>query len=372
LHINRGRAGSEIVEKRNKAEFETLVIEELKVYHICSINSPGGLPPQREEINDKMNNKIRLAFALLLVLCIGLSGCGTDSSETEAVTVYVNRVYSLERNDILLHLDCTTAADSEAEDNILLIHGLTYSSHEFDVDYQDYSLVHFLCNNGYAVWRLDIAGYGQSEKAEDGFAVDSEYASEDICAAIEKILEITEAEDVDLLGWSWGTVTCSLAEQKLSSKIDKLVLYAPIITGLGEAEIEDDYHINSWEHAASDFQTDDDGSIDEDMVDMAVVNVYCSNCWRYDKESSPNGGRRDLCVDPEVRLIDLSEIKSPTLVICGDKDPYLNMPLVEASESILPEGSKLEIVSGAAHAMYIEKPFYRLFQRKLIEYLLSE
>jgi len=318
-----------------------------------------------------MKHKNVFAVTLLVLFCIGSSGCRFDTAKTESGNVYVNQVYALERNDIDLHLDCTKAADVETKDHILLIHGLTYSSHEFDVDYQDYSLVHFLCNHGYAVWRLDIAGYGQSGEVEDGFTVDSQYASEDICAAIERILEISKVEEIDLLGWSWGTVTCSPAVQKLSDKIDKLVLYAPILSGLGQTEIEDDHHVNSWEHAASDFQTNEDGSINEDMVDMTVVNVYCSNCWKYDRESSPNGGRRDLCVDPEVQLIDLSGIQSPTLVICGDHDPYLNMPLVEASVSKLPEGSKLVIVEGASHVLYIEKPFYKTFQEKLMDFLIS-
>ena len=45
-----------------------------------------------------------------------------------------------------------------------MIHGVTYSSHEFDINYKDYSLVRFLTGEGYAVWRLDIAGFGQSEE----------------------------------------------------------------------------------------------------------------------------------------------------------------------------------------------------------------
>lgn len=63
--------------------------------------------------------------------------------------------YPLERNGIDLHLDCMKIG--ETEKNILLIHGVTYSSHEFDIDYEDYSLVRFLAREGYTVWRLDRA-----------------------------------------------------------------------------------------------------------------------------------------------------------------------------------------------------------------------
>ena len=76
---------------------------------------------------------------------------------------------------------------TEPKDNILLMHGSTYSSHEFDINYEDYSLVRRLAREGYAVWRLDVAGYGQSGKVEDGLMPDTAYAAEDIRAAMELI-----------------------------------------------------------------------------------------------------------------------------------------------------------------------------------------
>ena len=88
-----------------------------------------------------------------------------------------------------------------------MIHGLTYSSHEFDVDYKDYSLSRFLARNGYNVWLLDITGYGQSDPIENGFIADSNYAAEDIHAAVKFISEQNGQRKIDILGWSWGTVT---------------------------------------------------------------------------------------------------------------------------------------------------------------------
>ena len=60
----------------------------------------------------------------------------------------------------------------------MLMHGSTYSSHEFDVDYEDYSLVRRLAREGYTVWRLDIAGYGQSGEVKDGLMPDTAYVAE--------------------------------------------------------------------------------------------------------------------------------------------------------------------------------------------------
>ena len=102
-----------------------------------------------------------------------------------------------------------------------------------------------------------------------------------------------------------------------------------------------------------------------------MIEMFCSSCWHYDKESSPNGGRRDICVDKSEKLIDLSKITVPTLVICGSNDPYLNFELVNDSTKALPEGFELEIIEGGAHVIMYEKPYYKEFQNKLSEFLVK-
>lgn len=282
---------------------------------------------------------------------------------------YTYHEYPLEREGIALHLDRIAVKDSDPDRNILLVHGLTYSSHEFDIDYQDYSLVRLLARAGYAVWRVDVAGYGRSGAVEDGFTPDSDYAGEDINAAVELIVSETGIDKIDVLGWSWGTVTSSRFAVKYPEHLNKLILYAPILCGLGDYAVEDAFHYNTWEHAADDFQRDADGNYDLTITDPVVIELYCSSCWHYDRDYSPNGGRRDLLVDPSVKLIDLPGIQAQTLVICGDKDPYLNYDLVNAVLDDLPDGSELVVVPGASHALMIEAPFYHEFQENVLEFL---
>lgn len=312
----------------------------------------------------------RLLAGLLaaLLLACSVAAYAEPVTASAAQITYTYEEHPLERNGIALHLDCVTASN-DPQQSILLVHGLTYSSHEFDMDYQDYSLVRLLAREGYAVWRLDIAGYGRSGEVEDGFMPDSDYAAEDICAAVETILETTGLEKIDVLGWSWGTVTSSRFAAQHPEYINKLVLYAPILCGLGAAEVTEPFHYNYWEHAADDFQKTEDGSFDLSITDPVIIEMYCSSCWHYDRDYSPNGGRRDLCVDPSQLLIDLEAIQTPTLVICGDSDPYLNMDLVNASLDSLPEGSALEVIPGASHCAMIEAPFYHDFQARLLAYL---
>jgi pimeloyl-ACP methyl ester carboxylesterase len=198
---------------------------------------------------------------------------------------------------------------------------------------------------------------------------DSDYASEYIHAALEKICDVTNTNKIDLLGWSWGTVTAGLCAAKYPEHIGKLVLYAPILSGIGKYEITEAFHHNTWEHAADDFQRTEDGAFDYTIADPVVIEMLCSSSWHYDRESSPNGGRRDLFVDESQLLIDLRKITVPTLVICGDQDPYLNYSLVNGVLDGLPSGSVLEVIEGASHVAFLEKPYHREFQQKLVQFL---
>jgi pimeloyl-ACP methyl ester carboxylesterase len=277
-------------------------------------------------------------------------------------------VFPLERNGVELHLERYQTDEAGEKSPILLVHGLTYSSHEFDVNYGDYSLARFLANNGYAVWLLDIAGYGSSQKVEDGFMPNSDYAAEDIAAAARLITETSKTEKLDVLGWSWGTVTGGRFAAKYPELVNRLVLYAPIVAGLLAMEVTQAFNENTWEHAAGDFQLKPDNSIDYDIVERPVVDTFLSNCWRYDGAGSPNGGRRDLLVAPTERLIPTAEIKAPTLLIVGDGDPYVSVALCEEALETLTDGS-LKVIRGAAHAMMMEKPYYKEFQKSVLEFL---
>ncbi|MBQ8093998.1 MAG: alpha/beta hydrolase [Clostridia bacterium] len=276
-------------------------------------------------------------------------------------------VYPLVRNGIALHLECSD--NGNMEENILLIHGSAYSSHEFDIQYQDYSLVSRLEREGYTVWRLDIAGYGQSGQVQDGFMPDTAYAAEDINAAVEKIVKISRKDKIDVLGWSWGTMTAGTFAAVHPEHLRKLVLYAPILTGLGKQEIKEPFAHNTWDSAAEDFQRNEDGTFDPGATDPVLIELFCSSCWHYDGDSSPNGWTKDAFVDEDSLLIDLSSIPVPVLLLYGDKDPYMSRELLDSCLEKLPDGSKVQMIEGGSHIMMYEKACYRAFQDEIVSFL---
>lgn len=288
------------------------------------------------------------------------------------MTAYEYREFPLARAGVALHLDRVCLSGEQPRRNILLTHGVTYSSHEFDVDYKDYSLVRCLARAGYAVWRLDVAGYGRSGAVEDGFLPDSDYAAGDVRAAAELILRESGEKTLDLLGWSWGTVTAGRFAAGAPALVRRAVLYAPILTGVGRETVAEPFHHNTREHAAEDFQKTADGGVDYAAAEEAVVELYCSGCMRFDGAASPNGGRRDICVEREKDLIPLEKIQAPTLILYGDRDPYLNYERIGGALSRLPEGSALALIPGGSHMLMYEKPYYHSFQNTVLHFLLGE
>lgn len=176
--------------------------------------------------------------------------------------------------------------------------------------------------------------------------------------------------------WVFFDIGSTLVDESIAyqNRIEKTIADTDIICDefyrkmIGISKQNENHH-NDWEHAADDFQRSADGGFDYSITEPEMIEIFCSSCWHYDKESSPNGGRRDICVEKTEKLIDLAKITVPTLVICGSNDPYLNFDLVNPSVGELPDGSELKIIDGGAHVIMYEKPYYKDFQNKLAEFL---
>ena len=105
-----------------------------------------------ERCDCKVRILIRLLLCAFMITGCASAGTGTAAEQVtadqaaaeqeaaaQAVKVpeaYSYQEYPLERNGISLHLDCIKVENTEPENNILLVHGSTYSSHEFDIDYE--------------------------------------------------------------------------------------------------------------------------------------------------------------------------------------------------------------------------------------------
>ncbi|MDR1885737.1 MAG: alpha/beta hydrolase [Synergistaceae bacterium] len=305
----------------------------------------------------------RFLTQLALVVLLALVSSSALAADITA------KQFPLERNGVKLFLQRLQEDGSGDEGQILLIHGLTFSSHEFDLDFKDYSFARYLARQGYSVWTLDIAGYARSAEVSDGFMPDSDYAAEDINAAVDLIASESKASAVDLLGWSWGTVTGGRFAAKYPQKVRKLILYAPIVAGLGYSNVANAFVTEAWKGAPDDFQLDKDGKIDPAITDPGVVDLFNENTKKYDSHPVPNGGRRDLLSSPNSRLIPTALIKNPTLLLVGDKDPYVSVKLVYEALKSIPSDAEIQVFRGGGHALFMEIPHYVGFREAVVDFL---
>ena len=119
---------------------------------------------------------------------------------------------------------------------VLLVHGATYGAALFDLPLPGYSLMARLASAGRSVYALDIRGFGHSlngrvmaspPHAHAPFPRLNEAVS-DIAVAVDVICEREGVPAVDLVGFSWGTVTGSRYAGEHSERVARLVLYAPL------------------------------------------------------------------------------------------------------------------------------------------------
>ncbi|MDR3298620.1 MAG: alpha/beta hydrolase [Candidatus Accumulibacter sp.] len=305
-------------------------------------------------------------FAVLALLCSVWVGNGSASELTA-------QIHPLERNGVALFLHSLSADSFPSPKNILLVHGVAFSSHEFDVDYADYSLTRWLARQGYTVWTLDIAGFGRSGAVSDGFIPDSDYAAEDIAAAADAILAKSGQQRLDVFGWSWGTVTASRFSAKHPGKVRSLILYAPILAGLGAREVKSPFvTAEAYRDAYKDFRLLPDDSVDPAITDLAVIERYTANAKRCDNHPIPNGGRRDLLVSRDARLIPVRDLTMPTLLILGDLDAYVDAALATSAAGEIPGKTRLEIIVGGSHVLFLEKAHYRQFRNIVLDFLQND
>jgi pimeloyl-ACP methyl ester carboxylesterase len=122
------------------------------------------------------------------------------------------------------------------ERTLLYVHGATYpASTAFDLKLDGLSWMDYIAARGYDVYLLDLRGYGKStrpkEMDQDPKAnppiVRGDTAVKDIGTAVDFILARRNIPRLNLMGWSWGTVTMATYTTQNPRKVERLVLYAP-------------------------------------------------------------------------------------------------------------------------------------------------
>ena len=120
---------------------------------------------------------------------------------------------------------------------LLFVHGATYpASTAFDLELGGMSWMDYIARRGYDVYLIDLPGYGRSTRpspmdqpADAGAPVETTAdAVADYAAVVDWVLARRRIARLDVAGWSWGTTIAAGFAAEQPTKVNRLVLYAPV------------------------------------------------------------------------------------------------------------------------------------------------
>ena len=246
---------------------------------------------------------------------------------------------------------------------LVLIHAGFLDSRMWDTQFQ-------LFSENYRVIRYDVRGFGKSDVARTKF---SDYKD------LRVILDHLGAQTASLVGVSNGGRIASDFAVEYPSIVDHLVLVSPGMSGYKFSGPEEekmweefDKQMKPQEDADREGRAGDAVEMDVDawasaqtpanrerITEIAMDNfhVQVENPWRLQVPPEPRTWHR------------LSQIRTPTLLIIGDRDVAPQIVMVDNIHSHI-RGSKKVLIQGADHIVNMSKPDE--FNRTVLEFLRAQ
>lgn len=283
-----------------------------------------------------------LLFLALALQCAALPAGAVDRAELQRHTVVAD-------GHPLALWEKSAPGATEA---ILLVHGRTWSAlPDFDLQVpgEELSLMDGLVAEGYAVYAIDLRGYGETPRDDTAWLTPNR-AADDVAIAIDWI-----AADGDwsvkphLFGWSMGSTISQLAVQRHPDRVSSLSLFGywrddDMQIPADQPGLKPAKATNTAEAAASDFITP--GSISQKAIDAYVAHALAADPVRVDVRQMD-----------QYNALDGAKIMVPTLVIAGEHDPLAPAENQAKLVSRLATGHKQWVtVPGGDHAAFLESP----------------
>ena len=329
---------------------------------------------------------VGMAAATALLLLLAIPGWANAAAES-------HRVQSTTDKNIEIHVSERAPAEANARDAaVLFVHGATYPGVTFDTPLANGpSWLERTANDGYHAFAMDVRGYGHSTRpaamsapaGDNAPFARAETVIHDIDDVVEFIRERTGVDKVNLVGWSWGTVTTGMYTASHGDKVERLVLFAPVYSANNEAwtaKLADPdnpdqladigaYRTVTREQADERWAAQIDAQDPTDWRDPAVFDDWYSAMLAMEPDAdakqikAPNGVLVDIWeIFHDRPVYDASKIDVPTLVIRGDDDPTSTDADARGLYGELSSATKRYVVIGdGTHFVCMEKHAPQLF-----------
>lgn len=234
---------------------------------------------------------------------------------------------------------------------VVLLHGRTWSSvPDFDLEVPGGapSTMDALAAEGFAVYALDLRGYGATDRDGSGWNTPDRAARDLASAAAFVARRHPDLRPPVVLGWSLGALVAHLFAQRHPEALSVLVLYGyprdvrkPVSSDDGPpADAPPPRRANTAEAAASDFVT---------PVDRATVDAYVAAALGADPV------RADWRAWRQLSELDAARLTVPTLVLHGAADPTTSFAMqAHLFEDLGTRDRTWTELAGGDHAAHLE------------------
>ena len=239
---------------------------------------------------------------------------------------------------------------THAKRMIVLVHGRTWSAlPDFDLQVagEHRSLMDALVAKGYAVYAIDLRGYGATARDSSGWTTPNQSA-DDLAAALQWVMAHSRvAGKPSLMGWSNGSTVAQLLAQRHPELIANLILTGYWKDSDEQIALAPDTIVplrskTTAQAAASDF-------IAPNAISRRALQAYVAAAIAADPVRS-DWRRRE-----QFNALDPAKITVPTLLIQGELDPIAPTAFQAKFFSRLGTGDRQWVViAGGDHAVLIE------------------
>jgi pimeloyl-ACP methyl ester carboxylesterase len=276
------------------------------------------------------------------------------------------------------------------ERTVVYVHGATYpASTAFDLKLDGLSWMEYIAARGYDVYLIDLRGYGKSTRPKEMSdkpeanppLVRGDTAVKDIGTVVDFVLARRNIPRVNLIGWSWGTVTMATYATQSPTKVERLVLYAPgwirqtaslVQTGPGPTPA---YRMVSRDAAMGRWLTGVPEDKKATLIPAGWFDAWADATWATDPEGAkmnppvlraPNGVIQDG-LDywaAGKAYYDPAKITAPTMLVLGEWDrdtpPYMAQTLFPLL--VNSPGKRFVMLAEGTHTIIMEKNRLKLFE----------
>lgn len=270
---------------------------------------------------------------------------------------------------------------------VIFQHGATYGGGGFDLLLGGLSWMDYVAARGFDAYCLDLPGYGRStrpsimdEPAENNAPfMRTPDAAACLGAVVDFVCRRRGVDKVCLIGQSWGTAITSYFTQSNNARVERLVLQAPVWdrTQSGPSPIHVEGKVGAYRVVARDAALKRRLANLPEAVKADIIppgwfdqwwdaTVATDPGWDGKTVRAPNGVVMDGIEywNAGRPLYDPGRIAVPVLIVVGALDNDTPPTMAQAIFSQLKSApwSRLSILSGGSHSMFMERNRILLFR----------